>query len=615
MLVQTGEVGKTGFLAQPEEALQPLRLADLIVFGLILAFGALPFFFYERAADFLRDDVFFADAARSLIQHGFYGINGHPEINQPPGLSAILAMLCLAGGCSHAVFLRAMVVFETLGFLVCYELLRRHAPRVVAAAICLLLMSSTTYFTVATQVVAAWSPYFFATMCALLVARRVETAASRRTRVAWAALLSALCAASLMIASAAIALLGAMVVRIGIAFFRDRRLAGARLRAFLAALLLGVAVQGLWMHRQGAPLEWPIPGYPRPYLSQLMVKDGNHPELGMATLRDIPVRVAGNALHHSAMLVQLLLVQRSGPVAWMSVAIMGPLLLMLLGWLSSIWRTGGGLHDWYFAGYELIYLLWPWSLEARFFLPVAPLACLYLWRGAQALGFVARSKARLVGAVWLPASVMLTIGAWFWTEGSGIERDVSFLTWLLSAIAAAWMAWAGSAWLTPASPFLQWCSRANRALRIGRMHLSQLLVGAGVISLIMTGLSEQLAVGRDNVDLHSAVNVGPPDARAGMWIRSHTDTNAVVMARHVPTAYHYSGRNVVWFPPTSNSQLLMEGVQRLRVDYVIVVHRYYSYYLPEDDDCFAPLLAAHPDSFRLAFQTPEYRIFRVVRGT
>jgi len=613
--------GQPSFPTQPEEGLSPLRLADIAVFGLILAFGALQFFYYERAADFLHEDVFYADAARSLVQHGFYGIDGHPETNQPPGFPAILAMLFLVGGYSHSLFQRAMAVFETLGFLASYELLRRKAPRIVAAAICLLLISSGTYFSFATRSVSPSSPYLFTTMSALLVAEQLETAASPRSRFAWGALLTALCAASLMIASAAVALLAAMGIRIGITFVRNRRLAAARVRALLPVLLFGIAVQGLWMHRQPAPLEWSVPGYPRSYLSQLMLKNGNDPELGMATLREIPVRVVHNALDDTGLLGQVLL-HRGIDEAWMSAAVVGPLLLILLGWGYSVWPSGGGLHDWYFAAYEFIYLLWPWNVETRFFLPIAPLACFYLWSGVRAVGFLARNKPRLLGAAWLPASVVLAIGAWYWTQGSGIARhmlrgglqgEISFLTWLLSAIVAALMAWASSAWLARTFLWLQCFSHRQGALRITPMRVSQLLVGVAAIGLIITGLEQQIALGRDNMNLNSVVNSVPADAEAGMWIASHTDSNAVVMARLVPTDYHYSGRRVVWFPPSSNPQLLIEGIRRLKVDYVVVVHRQYSYYLPPDDDCFAPLLAAYPEAFHLAIQTPEFRIFLVRR--
>jgi hypothetical protein len=84
-----------------------------------------------------------------------------------------------------------------------------------------------------------------------------------------------------------------------------------------------------------------------------MLKNGNDPELGMAMLRDIPVRVINNAVDDTGLLGQALL-HRWINDAWMSAAVMGPLLLILLGWAYSVWPTGGGLHDWYFAGYQFI---------------------------------------------------------------------------------------------------------------------------------------------------------------------------------------------------------------------------------------------------------------------
>jgi hypothetical protein len=137
-------------------------------------------------------------------EHGFAGINGYPETNQPPGLPWILGLLCMAGACSHVVFLRTMAVFGTLGFLVTYELLRRQAPRIVAAAICLLLISSPVWFSFLTLVFPN-IPYFFTSMSALLVARKFENSTQLASRIRWGALLTALIVASLMFASAAMA--------------------------------------------------------------------------------------------------------------------------------------------------------------------------------------------------------------------------------------------------------------------------------------------------------------------------------------------------------------------------------------------------------------------------
>ena len=70
------------------------------------------------------------------MQDGFYGINGRAETNQPPGLPALLAILFVFFGYSHAICLCAMAVFEMLGFLAAYEFLLCDVPKLVAASIC-----------------------------------------------------------------------------------------------------------------------------------------------------------------------------------------------------------------------------------------------------------------------------------------------------------------------------------------------------------------------------------------------------------------------------------------------------------------------------------------------
>src|SRR5262249_16635033 len=200
---------------------------------------------------------------------------------------------------------------------------------------------------------------------------------------------------------------------------------------------------------------------PQSYLAQLKVKNGNHPELGLATPRDVAVRVFENACANANLLSRMLL-RRLPQLAWMSVFVAGPLLLVVFGWTRSVCQKGGGLQEWYFAGYQCIYILWPWNLETRFFFPIAPLACLYLWRGASALIVLARSKPRLLGAIWLPVAVCLTISAWLWMHGSGVANrfpnpglgdEFSFIVWLLSAFLSAWMIVAHADWMAPFSSF------------------------------------------------------------------------------------------------------------------------------------------------------------------
>jgi hypothetical protein len=439
-------------------------LADVVVFGLFLSMGVLAVFLHKSAADFLGEDVSYFERARSLLQYGFDGFNGRLETTQPPGLPIILAAMCYAGACSYAAILSAMAVFETLGFAVTYLLLRREIGRAPAAAICLLLVVSSTYFSMATQWVATTLPFFFAIMSALLVARKLEESTTTAARLGWGALLAVLATASLMIASAGIALLAAIVVKIAATSLSDRRLALAHMKTYAAVLLVGIAAQGLWADRKPAPLEWPLPGFPRPYLQQLPLKSGPEPQLGYATWRDVAVRTKTNLQDETVMFVGLFSSHWIN-AAWWSVITTGPFFLILLGWGYSVWRAkGDALQEWFFAGYQFIYLLWPWKMDVRYFLPVAPLACLYLWRGMQALGILVKSKPVLLGIVWMPISVILAGKSIAWLRHdplvihvtkSGLQQEVSIAAWLLSGIAAAWLVWRGSKWPAPLAALLE----------------------------------------------------------------------------------------------------------------------------------------------------------------
>jgi len=583
--------------------------------------------------------VFWVDSGRSLIEHGFYGVNGYSETNMPPGLPALLGLMGAALSYSPTIFLRAMAVFGTLAFLASYELLRRQAPRIVAAAICVLLMTSLTHFTLVTRGIWPCYPYTFTTISALLVAGKLEAATTLTSRIIWGALLTALVVISLMFASAAIAFLGAIVASIVTIFLRNRHLALARLRLYLFVLLSGIVVQGLWMHHGRvsasagiSATQWPLPGFPQPYLAELKVKKGNYPELGLATPRDVVIRALENARDEAEMLsrtiMRILPVVRAAPTesvkgsrahfGWTSIFVAVPLFLVALGWCDSIRRTGGGLQEWYFAGYEFIYLFWPWNFEPRFFLPIAPLVCLYLWRGGETVILLARNNPRNIAKAWLPIGTILTICAGLSIHGSPIggqspyvelQNGLSFAVWLLSAVLSAWIVWRNTAWLKPVSAVVLSWSRSIAAARMTLPRLLRALAPGFVVCLIVLGLTMQLKEARANLDPNSIVNRSA-EADAGAWIRSNTDPAIIVMARQVPSVHHSSRRKVVWFPPSSDPRLLMKGIVEHKVSLVVVVRESY-YYLPSDGVCFKALLAAYPNSFHLIYKTQEFEIFRV----
>jgi hypothetical protein len=151
-------------------------------------------------------------------------------------------------------------------------------------------------------------------------------------------------------------------------------------------------------------------------------------------------------------------------------------------------------------------------------------------------------------------------------------------------------------------------------MRIPPKGLAKFLGGAAVAILIVIGIGEQLRIRRSNLDSTSERNHLPPDVEAALWVRAHAESNAVVMARQVPTTYHYSGRKMVWFPPSSNPQVLMDGIRKYKVNYVILVRRKQSYFLPPEENCFAAVLARDAGAFRLVVETSGYRIYEAERA-
>ena len=421
---------------------------DALVFALLFAAGLFAVFSYRHAHDFLSDDVSYFESARSLLETGFYGFNGQAEANQPPGLPAILVAMCSFGLCTYGAFLGAMAVFEALGFAATYLLFRRQAGQGVAASICLLLVACPLYFTLATRWVSTTFVFFFFATSALLVVDQLERAQTTVSRLQWGVVLSALTTTAMLVASAGLSLLVGIAAKVVIAFRGDRRLGWSHLKTYSMVLLLGLAFQGWWMHRKPTRLEWPLPGYPRPYLEQLKIKSGPRPELGYATWKDLALRIGRNLRDEVVMLLQSVSPVWINPT-WWSVALAGPILLALLGWSYRVWQARGDtVQEWFFAAYQAIYLFWPWKMDPRYFLPVAPLVCLYLWYGANAFHQLAKRRSRLLGAAWLPVSALLVAASLVWLPENhgfarfaqrGLQLEVSLAVWLLSGIVAGWM--------------------------------------------------------------------------------------------------------------------------------------------------------------------------------
>jgi hypothetical protein len=443
----------------------------------------------------------------------------------------------------------------------------------------------------------------------LVVIRLDSTEGRRVQRILLWLLCGALLLASVLIRSTGIALLGGMLAWLACSFLTRHAAAKRRLKLFLPLILAGMIAQASWMSwaARNQFSEWPIHGYQKHYLSQLKLKNGNNPELGLANWRDVISRPVENADDNAAALVALLTRKRTTPT-WYSPAILIPLAVSGLGLGYSFWKGGGGLLDWYLLTYMAMFLFWPWDFELRFLLPVAPLACLYLWRGGSLLYRWALLKPRQVGLSGFALAGVGVFGVLRW--GLHVQRPQPLWCiglWLLAGSISLVLLGGGRDIVRNISLALK-----RPVSLIGKpIPIWQAIGGVTLTGLFVAGMVMQLTIGLANLHFRLEDDGFYPDIEAAEWIRGHSSPSTVVMARKEDLVYHHSQRRVIWFPPSSNAKMLMDGIYRYHVRYVVVTDGNESYWKPTSLECFKSLIRAYPGAFQLVHQMPHDQVYAV----
>ena len=301
---------------------------------------------------------------------------------------------------------------------------------------------------------------------------------------------------------------------------------------FLISLALGLIVQIGWMAwaNRHQVLEWQLPGYPQSYLEQLKVKNGHDPELGVATVSDLPARIGHNLIMRTAGFSQLFL-RRNIAKFWSSPAIIGVLLLIGIGLWTSL-RNGGQLFDWYFLWHEIIFLLWPWDYRDRFLLPVVPLACLYLWRGAKAIKeYLIRQPQKAgawistIGAILCVSSAAFAMGvAKLPTNpehihGDRVQAVAATLFW--DAVAVAGLFLLNVTWLRRLRDSKEIFGGIGRALESIAPQATRVAAIAVVALMVFSGTRQILAIGRYNLRPDITTQPFYPMMKAADWMLAH----------------------------------------------------------------------------------------------
>lgn len=599
----------------------PLWLVDAAVYSYLLVMGLFQLTHYFRSSDLLADATY-PELARSILEQASYQIRFLPQTTLPPGLPLLLALVGRFAGLTPAVLFSVIAVSTTLGLTAAYEFLRRVEGRGIAAVACLLLASSPSMFIFNTTVVFPEMPYLLASMLALLLALKIDRSKEGRALVGWELLLGVVLAFAVLIRSVGIALLAGVFAWTLTSMLWVPPAGKRRLKRFAIPLVLGLVAQlswGVWAHRHQT-LEWQLPGFPESYLSQLKVKDGQYPELGLAHFTDIPDRVAHNAEMRSVALWEIV-TRKHVTAFWPSPAISGVVILIIAGLASSFLR-GAQLHDWYFLGYETIFLLWPWQTRDRFLFPVVPLTCLYLWRGVKALWRYSVQRPKMA-ALWLGVvgSFLSFASAAFAFRMTGFVADPQHATsdkiqFLLATLFWGILAAAGIGtflfYRRDSADHARIFGRFNQIPGSETILFSLRFVAILMVAALMVSGTKQIyARGRDNLHPDISEQAFYPEVEAAEWIRTHEPPDVVLMSREPEFVFHYTHRRVVWFPPISDPKILMDGIRRYHVGVIIVAHHPDSYWWPPEDLCFHSLLREYGEDFHLSQEGPNYQIFEV----
>lgn len=602
-----------GWLQGPSQKRWNISRLDAATYFFIALLGAWQFTHFLHTSDFVTDTTY-TDLAQSLFQKGLYELDFHTETMYPPGFPVILALVGWLAGFTPAVMLRTIAVSTIVGLISAYELLRRAECRCLGVITCSLLGASPFIFGFVTQEILSDMPFFGVSMLALLLALQLDRSPDQKSRLRRTPLLAVALVLAVLIRSSGIALLAGLCtwVAVSLAVFGEH--GRRRLKWFLIPIILGISAQLMWTewarHRQSPP-EWQLGGWPQSYMEQLKVKNGNYPELGAAHLGDITARIGDNLVSRAAEFGWLLTGEWVSWF-WSSPAVICTFVLIVLGLGYSILKTGGQLHDWYFLWYEVMYLLWPWTTEPRFLIPVLPLGCLYLWRGAKVVKSASLRHSRAAGICLAVAGSLLGIAATlhaiavFHAIGFKLKMDclqppAAALFWAMLALVGA-----GMIGLLP----------SHRRLIAGfQNHHAQLGLAIAIILTITAiagrGIKEQISIGEDNVHFDATKAEYYPDIEGAEWIRTHEAPNSVVMARDKYIVFHYSHDPVVWFPPISNPKILSAGIRKHNVKFIVVVHRGDSYWLPPEEACFQQLLPLANEEFRLVHRGPGESVYEV----
>jgi len=569
--------------AAPAKAQPPLRVIVVITLALTIAFASLTAPYYLFGGDSAR----YVALARSLAQGNGYQLFGQPDKVFPPGFPLILVPAALFSADSFATVARWAAMIGALVFPATYAFARRGTA---ALPIAVLTVCSAGFLELIIGNPRSEPAYMVCSLGLIAWADRGASGPERRGRWPW----TVAAGSALLLLTVATRAIGVAAVGAIALVLLERVVRPSHRRApFPSELLLplgaGAAFVLAWFAwgRTAANAD-PDPSATLAYVRQLLLADPHRPDLGVASPIGFAVRILQNlrieASHAAELLTQLPWLKPR----WFSPPAAAALALTVTGWRAEL-RRPSRVGAWYFLGYWVVLLCWPFDEGTRFLVPILPLLWLYGIEGAgRALAAVAASSRGLRLGVIVVASLGLmgTAIARLALPADFSRQDQVFgLLWLL-ILGIALFGWARTtAWAGAMS------RRSHRTIAIAAIALYV----AGGLARTVPGV----VVRRPGTPL--ADPVAESLREASQWISVHTPPEATIQGTFPTQIQFATGRKTVRFPISGSPELLRHSVERYRPDFLIVLHGAQGgYYQPADSVKFTRVQAIFPGVWREA---------------
>jgi hypothetical protein len=507
----------------------------------------------------------------------------------------------------------AVTSFGAAGLLAAYLLIRKLDTSPLAAICCLLIACSRTTFEMFTIMVGSDTAYFAVTMLLLWAARLVDAAPHARRAGLWRAAAALMLPLSILIRPIGVSLIISLILWLAASWFADPNKFRVRLHHMWPALAAGILAQAMWAlyARLHTDLDWPGQ-YMQSHIKTLLLKDYFYPELGTVTVPDLVARVLQNIVYLNSTISSYCLSHWIQPFP-SSIFAVAPAILGAAGLFESVRRGGGYWSEWYVIIYYATLSIWiyPAGFD-RYLFPVMPLVALYILRGAVTLwALLLRAPAC---AAPIAAVLPLALGAWTIVSAArgltfGLQTKATAAMWLVIALAAV------------AGCFTFVRKSAARALSIEVRPANNLTLNLGIASyvgfatlaaVLGYGLLGQWRIARHNWHPNPQAS-RVVEVRAARWLLENSATSAVVMAEQESITHRFSRRRVVVFPPSSDTRMIMDVIERRNVSLLLVVDAGSDFvFWPRQQERMASLLELYPARFKLLKQDPTYRIFEVL---